>query len=231
MLKLTKRLQKIVDMADRAKTIADVGCDHGKAGAALLQAGKAGRILALDISGPSLQKARTLAEELGLSGKMECRQGNGLHPITPGEADAAILAGMGATLIIDILNAGKDKVEQMDYLLLSPNSMAERMRLFLSEDFEILDEALVKEDGHFYPVIKVAPKKGQINEFSLEELAFGPVLLRKKPPELKEYVEHKISLIQRAVEEMKNAGHDARDYETRLERYGEVLQWLTHADN
>ncbi len=41
MIKLTERMERIVGLVPKAEVVADVGCDHGKVGAALLLRGRA----------------------------------------------------------------------------------------------------------------------------------------------------------------------------------------------
>jgi len=85
-VRLGPRLQAAANMICRAGTVLDVGCDHGKLAAALLAQGRAARVIAMDISAPSLEKARLLAARHGLEGRMETRLSDGLSAAAPGEA-------------------------------------------------------------------------------------------------------------------------------------------------
>ena len=60
MLHLCKRLQAVLELTPRGEPVADIGCDHGRLACALLQRG-APWVTAVDISEPSLEKARRLA--------------------------------------------------------------------------------------------------------------------------------------------------------------------------
>ncbi|MBQ2804539.1 MAG: tRNA (adenine(22)-N(1))-methyltransferase TrmK, partial [Clostridia bacterium] len=55
---LTKRLEKIVQAIPQCTSLADVGCDHGYIGLSALTLGKADNVVFVDISQPSLHKAK-----------------------------------------------------------------------------------------------------------------------------------------------------------------------------
>ena len=229
MIRLKDRMSKIVKMAEPVEAVADVGCDHGKVSAALLQSGRAERVIAVDVSADSLKKAHDLSQELGLACQMICRNGYGLRPLESGEVQAVIMAGMGGTLMIDILNDRLELVKNLEYLVLAPNSASDRIRLFLSEGFTIVDEELAMEGDHFYPIIKAVP--GGNSELSIMELALGPVLLQKKPPYFKKYVEYKMSLVRKMIEELESSGHSSEDLKRHLEDYEEVMKCLPEQEN
>ena len=65
-IRLRPRLQAAADMINGSHRAADIGCDHGRLSVALLQQGRADRVIASDISAPSLQKATELAALCGL---------------------------------------------------------------------------------------------------------------------------------------------------------------------
>ena len=74
MLRLTERQKKITGMLDKSQCAADIGCDHGRLGAYLIQSGIAQSVIAADISEKSLDKARSLARRLNIENKMQFRQ-------------------------------------------------------------------------------------------------------------------------------------------------------------
>ena len=63
-------------------------------------------------------------------------------------------------------------------------------RHFLSEiGWEIVREEMIKEDGKFYPMMKaVRNNAGEKTVYTEEEAWFGPLLLKKCHPVLKEYL-------------------------------------------
>ncbi|MBQ2985271.1 MAG: SAM-dependent methyltransferase, partial [Clostridia bacterium] len=104
-VRLRPRLQAAADMITNSEHAADIGCDHGRLSVALLQQGRTMAVTASDISEPSLEKARLLADKCGLSHRMAAVVSDGMSHLSPGAADAIIIAGMGGELIAEILAA------------------------------------------------------------------------------------------------------------------------------
>jgi SAM-dependent methyltransferase len=69
--------------------VLDVGCGCGGSTLELAEAvGAAGRVVALDISGPMLERARRRAQEVGLDARIEFRLGDAQHaPLESGATD------------------------------------------------------------------------------------------------------------------------------------------------
>jgi len=225
---LSQRLQAVADMVPPGGIIADIGCDHGKVAIALLYSGKARCAICGDISAASLDKARILACECGMEDRVSLRAGDGLAVLQPGEADAAVIAGMGGMLIADILEQGTESAP--DTLVLSPNRDAAKLRRTLAAcGYRITDEVLVCEAGHFYPIILAV--RGQGPALSEAELEFGPVLLQKKPETLRQLMRRRVAETE-AVRERVAASSSPRkaqllkDAEARLQKYTEVQKWL-----
>ena len=225
---LSSRLKAIVGMAPKAKTIADIGCDHGKVAVSLIKDGVAEHVICTDISGPSLSKARKLVEAKRLGHCVSLRVGDGLGVLEVGEADAAVIAGMGGELIADMLCKGRDKAP--DTLVLSCHTASGLLRKWLlTNGYRIDDEALVFEKRHFYPVIRAV--RGDVKSLSDIELEFGPVLLQKKPKTLKFFVRRRIdqtkqirSRVVKAKAENKKALLE--DIDAQIRKYAEVEKWL-----
>ncbi len=97
---LGNRLQTIVDLAKDAKTIADIGCDHGKVAVSLAKLGT--KVIASDISDDSLEKARILADKHNICDNIVFYCSDGLQQV-PHDTDCIIISGMGERLIIDII--------------------------------------------------------------------------------------------------------------------------------
>ena len=67
MIRLDSRLHSALLLAQPCGVCADIGADHGRLSAALLQSGRAKQVLVADVSAPSLNKAKILLGGLGLS--------------------------------------------------------------------------------------------------------------------------------------------------------------------
>ena len=95
---LDPRLSALAALVGHCESYADIGCDHGRLGAYLLQTGRVRRAQLTDISADSLQKARRLIALLGLSGRVDLRVGDGANALAE-EPEVTVIAGMGGALI------------------------------------------------------------------------------------------------------------------------------------
>lgn len=195
---LSERLMHIAQQVSNGQTLADVGCDHGYLPIWLVQKGCMQRAIAMDINEGPLQRAMEHIEREALGGYIQTRQSNGLEKLSPGEADAVIIAGMGGNLTIDILSRGEAIVRTLEQLILEPQSELSGVRAFLREnDYLIEAEDLVLEDGKYYPILRVIPKKSSdVLTFSKESGlplavldAYGHRLLAARHPVLLKFLE------------------------------------------
>lgn len=175
---LGPRLRAIADLVPECRLLADIGTDHGYIPAAALLEGKADRAVAADIGAGPLDRARVTAEKYALTGRMELRLGDGLSVLKPGEADVAVIAGMGGDTITEILAAAPWSREG-PLLLLQPMSKAEVLRRWLPENgWRVEAERLAQERGVLYPILTV--RGGEMPPAD-EESAWAGFLLRDDP--------------------------------------------------
>jgi tRNA (adenine22-N1)-methyltransferase len=225
---LSKRLNAIVNMVPKAQVVADIGCDHGKIAVEMIENGTAENVICTDISGASLAKAKKLAKAKGLFDFVAFRQGDGLDVLHAGEADIAVIAGMGGELIANILQSGELRVP--DTLVLSCNTASGLLRGWLCDNgFAIVDERLIMEGRHFYPVILAT--RGNCEPLSDVELEFGPVLLKTKPKTLKAYVRRRIELTNDIRKKLRKANKSSKEalikeIEAQRKKYEEVYKCL-----
>jgi len=91
-------------MVREGAAAADIGTDHAYLSAYLVSSGKCPRALATDLREGPLQNAAETLAQLSLCDKIELRLSDGLDDISSDDADDFIFAGMGGTLITEILS-------------------------------------------------------------------------------------------------------------------------------
>ena len=149
-MKLGKRLDTVLSLIKEGETLCDVGTDHGKLPVAALLSGRARAAVAIDISAPSLAKARLLAEQEGVP--LRCLVGDGLSPLGKDETDIVVIAGMGGAEIVKIL---KEAPRRYPRYVFVPHRDSALVRGYLKEqNARILKDISVKEGEHFYFVIE-----------------------------------------------------------------------------
>ncbi|MDD4495682.1 MAG: class I SAM-dependent methyltransferase [Eubacteriales bacterium] len=154
-MKLNGRLKMIADYIPQCITLADVGTDHAYIPIYAAKNGLCEKALAADLRAGPLKIASNNIKKYGLTERIETRLGDGLKPILLDESDVIVIAGMGGSLIRDILATSIEKAKRASVLLLQPNKAAEALRMWLYENgFIIEQEHLTRDAGKLYVLIK-----------------------------------------------------------------------------
>ncbi|MGF7186798.1 tRNA (adenine22-N1)-methyltransferase [Desulfitispora alkaliphila] len=195
MIELSDRLEKIIELIPEGKVVVDVGTDHGYIPIKLLQRGLAPTAIATDINKGPFQIARKQVQEYLLNDKIDVRLGNGLKPIQAGEAQVAIIAGMGGVTIVDILEDAPHVVRELETLVLQPMTAVDAVRRWLYKSkWDLSNEDIVKEGNKYYHII-VATKANTYEwpeVLNKEYFEFGPKLIEQGNPLVIEQIELKI---------------------------------------
>lgn len=151
---MNKRMHAIVKYIEPGRGMIDVGTDHGYLPAWMATHGYRGNIIASDINGAPLQKARETAEKAGVTGRITFQLCDGLNQCRPDSVDTIIIAGMGGDVICRILDMAEWCMDRRYKLILQPMTKSEVLRYWLIyNEFEILTEDLVPEGGKLYQLI------------------------------------------------------------------------------
>lgn len=223
MVKLSRRLQLIADYVTTGSRIADIGSDHAMLPVYLLQIGKCPSAIAGELNKGPFEAARKQAADAGLSQRLTVRQGDGLNVLEPGEADTITIAGMGGSLMSDILEAGflNGKLQGVKELVLQPNVGEAIVREWLLQHgWYLEEECIIEEDGKIYEIMH-AVKSDQAD--SLNEKLYnadflnlklnkavllavlkqmGPHLLRAPKPVLIKKWRHELDKLARICEQL-----------------------------
>lgn len=178
------RLKTIGDYVPSGVSIADIGTDHAYLPAWLAERGIITKAVAGDIAEGPCNAARSTVAMYGLKDKIEVRLGSGLSIVKPGEVDVIVIAGMGASTIIEILEADKQTAQLAKQLILQPMAGAPSLRRWANcNGWRISAEALVEEGKHLYEIMVL--ERGL--EATMADVIYeiGPRLLEQKPPLLK----------------------------------------------
>lgn len=205
-MELSRRLQAVASLVTVGHRVADIGTDHAYVPIYLMEEGRAAFAIAMDVNEGPLKKAREHVDKSRLKDKIELRLSDGFEKLKPFEADTAVLAGMGGSLMIRILEEYQETMLSLKECILQPQSEIAKVRAFLLEEgFLFIREDMVKDDGKYYPMMKVAvpqPHQASYEAESQEmvmawdetELRYGKLLLEMRHPVLKEYLERESAI-------------------------------------
>ncbi len=219
-MELSKRLKRIAEHVDKCESVADIGTDHGYIPIYLVKEGICEKAIASDINKGPIEKAKVNVAFEGVSNKIKCLLGPGLNPLKVGEVNGVILAGMGGNLTRDILLADMEKVKRYDFIILQPAQNPEVLREFLyKNNYEIIDEDLIKDEGRFYELFKVKYNENSEKLVFHDELEYevSPLLREKNHPLFKEFIEEKINRCETILSFIKEDTEAAKKRKSDLE--------------
>jgi len=151
---LSHRLQRVLALIPYGTSCAaDIGCDHGFLSRELVIRNGVKRVIAVDLSPASLAKTASLAEYHNLTDRIITREGFGLRPLGRGEAEIAVIAGMGGGEIVSILSDSL-RTDGIRRFVLLPHRDAPLLRKYLSEKFCIKTDRTIKDKGKLYDIIE-----------------------------------------------------------------------------
>jgi tRNA (adenine22-N1)-methyltransferase len=150
-MRLSDRLESIIEMVPRGEICADIGCDHGFTSIELIDRNISPSVIASDLREGPLASARENVRNAGLEDKISLRISDGFGSYEPGEVSTAVIAGMGGVLIRDMLIRGKECVMKMGAFVVQPQSNIPEFRNFLRlNGYEIERNEIVLDAGKYY---------------------------------------------------------------------------------
>ncbi|MCL2061784.1 MAG: class I SAM-dependent methyltransferase [Firmicutes bacterium] len=145
------RIEKICSLITPAKTLADIGCDHGKVSEYIVRRGLAETLIVNDISSASLQKAQTRLSRIPHQTAVvyACCDGAQLtaHPI-----DCAVIAGFGGRTLLRIIQSLLPPAA-----VLAPQNFQDGLRRGITElGYTIQTDCLVTDNKKPYQILRIA---------------------------------------------------------------------------
>ena len=132
--------------------MADIGTGDGRLAAWLAERGH--RVVTTENKAGPRAQARRLLDPLGI----ECRLGEGLQPIGPGECEVAVMAGMGGRSIARMLAASPEVVARLQGLVLQPIQHAEDLLAALAAGgYRLAGREDIEQGSHRYAALLVLP--------------------------------------------------------------------------
>ena len=211
---LNNRLACILGCVPAKARVIDVGCDHAYLAIELVKRGLVTRVIASDIVAGPIAAARKNIQSYALEDKIKVVQASGLAGVEPGEIDCVIIAGMGAGVIIDILTAGKNVLQEGTTLILQPMVAVELLRRWLADNaWQIKTECLVEDNEIIYEVLIAQPAQKKYL-LSMREIYLGKLAKQKLFPK---YVSQLLAKQERIQAALKKAKSNVTIQEKQLE--------------
>lgn len=223
-LNLSKRLRKIASYVPKGAYFADIGTDHAYLSCFICLNDDQAVGIASDVNEGPLLAARKTIQKYNLDHRIDTRLGDGLETIKDEEISLVIIAGMGGSLIKEILDRGKETLYSVNRLILQPNVGEAPLRKWLIQnDYLITSEELIEENGKFYEVIVADQAKERDIFLSEKEIYFGPHLIRENSAIFKKkWLERKGKLTQ-IIKQMETSEKVSK---VKLAEFKRQLKWI-----
>ena len=222
---LSKRLAKAAAYVPQGARLADIGSDHAYLPANLainhiIDYGVAGEV----VKGPYENAVHEIQRE-HLEGKIFPRFADGLKAIEDDDQiDTITICGMGGTLIRNILEKDKSKLQNHPLLILQPNVGSNVLRQWLQANhYQITHEDILEEDDHIYEII-VAQYTDQSVQLSAEDLFFGPILRHHQNDAFTKKWEREIAKNEKAIIQMQKATNPPTQRFAQLKAENELIR-------
>lgn len=174
----SKRISFIAGLTKGYHTVLDIGTDHGLVLQEAFMNGWIKQAIAADLREQPLMQAKKNLKNYPVT----FVQSDGFLAIKD-SYDLAIIAGMGAYLISEIMKHAKN--DQATYILQANDKHDYLRNQLMHQGYKITNEYIIHD--HFYYII-IECKKGHMT-LSNEDLILGPIL--KTKPEAIPYYERK----------------------------------------
>ncbi len=178
---LSHRLTRVAHYVPQNAIVADIGSDHAYLPCYLVLSNVIEKAIAGEVVKGPFESAQKQVQQEQLTENIEVRLASGLDAILPEDGITAVtIAGMGGPLICSILEQGKEKLTNVERLILQPNVHSKAIRDWaVLNQWRIVEEEILKENDKIYEII-VLEKSPTPVSWSSQQLLMGPELLKKQ---------------------------------------------------
>ncbi|MGN0775403.1 MAG: Nif3-like dinuclear metal center hexameric protein [Candidatus Ventricola sp.] len=232
MVQLDERLGAIAELVLEAvegcesPCTADIGCDHGQLTAHLLERCSRLSMIASDVSGPSLDKARRLLAAKGLGSRAQVVLADGLAGIDR-PVHAIVIAGMGAETILRIVREGRARIGSAA-LILQANVDLPLLRRGLAEmGYAVEREVFSHAAGRRY--VTMLAGSGEVRSLDEREALLGTAVRGMENEAQRAYFAWQRGVRVREMEQTAALSSDKA--KSRRAVSSRELEWMTEAMN
>ncbi|MDD4001017.1 MAG: class I SAM-dependent methyltransferase [Bacilli bacterium] len=206
---VSKRIKILASLIPPARSLADIGCDHGYLLIEAFEKQQLDYAVAIDNKEKPLQKAVDNLSKYPFFPKIRFSLSNGLEELKE-NVEAIVIAGMGGMLIIEILKKGLKDHEQAKFILQANRNHYQLRKYLFEAMMKITAEKIIYEDGQYYEIIVCEHAQEQFR-YTEEDLIFGPILRKEQPvlflqkleTELKKYEELNHQSLNKKINQIK----------------------------
>lgn len=177
---VSNRLKSISSLINNGEDIIDIGCDHGLLDI-YLTLNKNCCCRCCDVNSGIVSRAFSNIKKYNLEDKIDVFVGNGFNNLNLGFNTVMVLAGMGTSTILKIL----DNNRTHDIICQTNTDLYELRKSICDMGYYIVSEDLVFDNNRYYVSIRFSVGRSSYN---YDELLLGPCLLKNKNSLFNSYV-------------------------------------------
>lgn len=225
-LNLSKRLSAAASLVRGDGVLADIGTDHAYLPTFLVLTGIVDKAIASDINGKPLANARDTVNFFGFDKQITLKLSDGLKSYEKGEADEFVFAGMGGTLIAEILGNTEWIKDESLHFIFQPQTRAEELReFFYKNGFEINKEVAVHEGKRYYIAFD-AVYTGNVREYTYADCFLGKLDMHSLDARI--FISHQADRLRKKLDAQKES-EQTEETET-LKKTVETLDKFTRGE-
>ncbi len=172
---LSRRLRAIADMIPKDKVVVDIGCDHALLDIYLTQ-NQTNNCIACDVRSSVLEIAKKNIVNAGLEQKISLIQSDGVEKVEVPKGAIAVIAGMGTSTILSILD--NPKVTLFSELIIQTNNnWAFFRKNMFKKGFQLMEEQTICDKNKYYVLMKWIKGRSFYNK---KQCLLGPILMQKE---------------------------------------------------
>lgn len=210
----------IASLVPKCSTLCDIGTDHAYVAIYLAKKSIADKIIAADIKKGPLLQARKNIDAFNVGDKVETRLSDGFAQFAEGEAECAIIAGMGGETIAEILENEKG----CKYFVLQMQTAHKHLREYLCTHGYVIEKEDVCQEGNKMYTALLATR-GNSPKLTDVQKEIGPCLIESTPSLFYDYVRYRLYEINSILEKMGTVMSEKRkQYENLKLEYEKLLE-------
>ena len=180
--KISNRLEAIIELVSRGSYPADIGSDHAYIPLELIKRNIVDKVFAVENKLMPYKRMEKTVMDAKLSSQIICSFSNGISKI-PVEVNELILAGMGGQLIASILLNDKDKLNNIEHLVIDAHKEYPYLLKILGNlGFLATKDIFLVDKNKSYCIYYFNNVHKEVI-YSDEELYFGPIEIKKRSKE------------------------------------------------
>lgn len=229
---ISKRLQFIATLINEKKLFADIGSDHAYLPCSICLKHKEARAIAGEVVQGPYNSAVETVRKYQLEDRIDVRLGSGLTVLNEeDEVSDIVIAGMGGTLISQILLADSEKLQRVERLIIQPNNNEQKVReTFLELGYVLTAEYILEENGLIYEILlaEQIDLTNRIDPYNLadkeKQLLFGPFLSEEKSPVFKQKWNKELQKIKHTIKQMEQSEDEL--VHNKINKFKQKISWI-----